>query len=53
MSSDNPTEKVRTLLNKQKKQQNSINQVFFTFLLVDGRIRIQEAEKHTDPEHWF
>jgi hypothetical protein len=55
-----------------KKSQNSRNQGFSAFLLVDGRSRIrknklrilirtnklqirmliQEAKKHTDPEHW-
>jgi hypothetical protein len=31
------------------KSQNSRNQGFFVFLLDDGRIRILEAQKQTDP----
>jgi hypothetical protein len=44
---------------KDKKSQNSRNQGFSSFLLVDGRngtnklrirVRIQEAQKHTDQD---
>jgi hypothetical protein len=48
------------LINSHKRSHKTAEiKVFFIFLLVDGRIRIQEAPKFTDPdaiadpEHWL